>query len=203
MKAACYAATPSGASHTGALEPAWSASRAQSPALKIVEVRPGESPEAKKVFATVTKLRREMVQPTTVSDQAKKDFRMLLARIDADPLEDGVSHPAELPLATFAEDHGLACLLDVTLYWLPPIGDGRTAALLRLLGRNQKLTTTAARLALLRFGLASSSVEVRDAAAQAAELWEDPAARALLRAHKEVVPWLANYIESVAADLAG
>ncbi len=181
------------------LELVWDASR---PQFVLEPGSIGESREARAVEETMLKLRMEMTEPTTVSHEAENDFRSILGQIDAEPVEDGKSHPAEAAMTSFAEAHGTAALLAFAVCLWPPVGDSRKAALLRLLGRH-RLLTARERKALLVSGLASDDVEVRDAAAQAAELWEDFATAGLLRAHSEKVPWLAAYIEQVAKSIGG
>ena len=57
--------------------------------------------------------------------------------------------------------------------------------------------------ALVRDGLAMDSVEIRDAAIQAAESWGDSELLDVLRSHSETEPWLQQYILDVIDDLAG
>jgi len=181
------------------LELVWDASR---PQFVLEAGSIGEGPEARAVKETMLKLRKEMTEPSIVSNEAESDFRSILGQIDAEPVEDGKRHPAETAMASFAKIHGTAALPMFAASWSPLVGDSRKAALLRLLGRCPLLTARE-RKALLVSGLESDDVEVRDAAVQAAELWEDAAAAALLRAHRETVPWLAAYIEQVAKSIAG
>jgi len=119
----------------------------------------------------------------------------LVAALCAEPIEDGVTHPAEPLVAAFARKHG---------------GDGvRTALLeshrakaqlLRVLGRATKLDA-ATRSAIVSDGLKSPDLETRDAAVQAAESWGDRGLAEILRAHQEPVDWFADYVRRVAADL--
>lgn len=170
--------------------------------LKLCEAQsPTESAEGRAVTATVVRLQEEL--SPSISEEAKSDFRAILSLIDSEPVEDGRTHPAERLLARFAERHSRVCLLAVTLHWWPPIGDSRMASLLRLLGRNPNLTTPPARRALVQHGLKSESEDVRDAVAQAAELWNDVGLVDVLKKHEERSPWLAAYMRDVANSLAG
>ena len=74
------------------------------------------------------------------------------------------------------------------------------ADLLRLLSR-QKPFTGDWRLRVIQIGLSSQNIELRDAAVQAAESWEDPGVIELLKSHKENCAWLADYISRVLQDL--
>lgn len=114
-----------------------------------------------------------------------------------EPVEAGLNHPAEATLQTYLDTYGSAHVasilsaLDNSAIW---------ADLLRLLGRSQHIPL-ADREQLVRDGLASAHVEVRDAALQAAELWDDSNLATLVRTHREPVPWLAEYAVQIARDL--
>jgi hypothetical protein len=134
------------------------------------------------------------------AESRTRALRSLLAAVDTEPVEDGVIHPAERELSAFLGRHGVASLHEAMFQ--ARANSGRTAALLRLLGRGDGVDATA-RERLLLAGLEAASVEVRDAAVQAAELWDDAALVTTLRAHKETTPWLADYVARVARDLEG
>ena len=57
-------------------------------------------------------------------------------------------------------------------------------------------------MGLVRDGLAKNSVEVRDAAIQAAESWGDSELIEVLKAHSETEPWLRQYLNDVIDDLS-
>lgn len=124
----------------------------------------------------------------------------VITAIEQEPVEDGVSHPAEPWLAGFLRQYG-ATALYVEMFERRRSAT-LVASLLRLLGR-QKPENPQMREQILRAALASSSIEVRDAAVQAAELWEDRTAVELLRDHVEQNPWLADYIGRVLQQIAG
>jgi hypothetical protein len=126
-------------------------------------------------------------------------IREIVAAIVAEPVEDGMTHPAERLIATFAQRHGSGEVRGIVC----ELEKRRLAAdFLRLLGRAAPLDA-AARSEILRDALQSSDLEVRDAAIQAAESWNDRALAEILRSHREQVPWLADYLRRVAADLEG
>ncbi len=77
------------------------------------------------------------------------------------------------------------------------------ASALRCLGRHDYVGTASWRVGLLRDGLAMASVEIRDAAVQAAESWGDSGFIEVLQSHSEPEPWLRQYIFDVVDDLAG
>jgi len=131
--------------------------------------------------------------PYRVSPQAE------LVGVVHEPVEDGVSHPSEPWLARFLEQHGTMALYSEMFEGR--LGAARAASLLRLLGR-QKPQDPGMREKILRAALASSSIEVRDAAVQAAELWEDHTAIEVLRSHVEQTRWLADYINRVLQQIS-
>ena len=132
-------------------------------------------------------------------------FRAVAARIraalEAEPVEDGYTHPAETDLAEMTRNGG-----QIARDWLSgALAEGGwprslAAGLLRLLGR-QRIFTGAWRLRVIQLALASPDIELRDAGVQAAESWGDPEAVGVLRAHAEPCAWLADYIERVSRDL--
>lgn len=123
------------------------------------------------------------------------------AALEADPVEDGYSHPAEVLLEKFIRDSG-----DRASEWLIGLlssehwSAGLRAGLLRLLSR-QKPLTEKWRLRIIKLCLSSPNIELRDAAVQAAESWEDAGVIHLLQAHWEPCLWLADYAARVIRDL--
>ena len=65
------------------------------------------------------------------------------------------------------------------------------------------LGTSSWRSELVRNALALDDVEIRDAAVQAAELWDDPHILPVLKSHYEPESWLRDYISDVIDDLGG
>lgn len=126
------------------------------------------------------------------------ELRSLVDAVECEPVEDGVVHPAEQHVAEFLRRHGGQVLCDVIFGATPT--DDFTASVLRLLGRTDGIN---ARLQsdLVKAGLTSRSVEVRDAAIQAAELWDNSALVEVLRSHTEAIPWIAAYRDQVVRDI--
>ncbi len=123
----------------------------------------------------------------------------LTREIDAEPVEDGVTHPAEPALGEFLARYGAGRLYRELFE--SGLGNGRIADLLRLLGRIQVRRAEEFE-PILRTALASPSLDVRDAAVHVIELWENPRASELLRTHHEPLPWLADHIARVLRGLA-
>ena len=145
---------------------------------------------------------------TSPTEEALREFRFVSRRerleralrdaFDADPLEDGVSHPAE---QIVAEAVGTSGALD----WLrgfvldtdsPTFG----ASTLRSLGRLNGVGTAVWRTDLVRRALTNEDVQVRDAALQAAEAWDGADLRRVLIAHLpfEPIGWLREAMQDVA-----
>lgn len=126
----------------------------------------------------------------------------LHSSFEADPLEDGMYHPAEGILAEALWSDKDQDVLE----WLSAIcSDTRhpsfAASVLRCLGRQDSPGTNSWRAELIRSGLATIDVEIRDAAAQAAESWMDSHLANVLESHSEPVTWLRIYIHGIIDDL--
>lgn len=122
----------------------------------------------------------------------------LWAAFEADPLEDCINHPAEKIIEEALRGQDEFPVLE----WFRAFSHDAAhfaASVLRCLGRQASAGTASWRADLVREGLAANSVEIRDAAAQAAESWGGM--RAVLEAHFEPVPWLRDYIRGIIDDL--
>ena len=120
----------------------------------------------------------------------------------ADPLEDGMSHPAEEIIGEALRSTEDNPVLDwFRTFSLDAERPGFAASVLRCLGRQTPPGTDSWRTELVRDGLAVDDVEIRDAAVQAAESWGDRSLADVMKAHREAEPWLREYIEDVISDL--
>lgn len=127
--------------------------------------------------------------------------RQLAMAIETNPVEDGYSHVGEKILEKTIREFGtMAANWLIELLSSERWNASCRAELLRLLCR-LKPFTEARRLQLIRTGLSATNLELRDAAVQAAETWEDTGAIGILRGHKESVAWLDDYIACVILDL--
>lgn len=129
--------------------------------------------------------------------------RQLWNAFDTEPLEDGVTHPAEQIIEGFVRDTKDAP------EWLAELALDETspafaASVLRCLSRVAGVGSASWRESVVRGGLASSDVQMRDAALQAAEEWGEPAMCLILRAHlsSEPVAWLRAAAKDVLDALA-
>ena len=120
---------------------------------------------------------------------------------EAEPLEDGIDHPAERIIDDALRSvHGRPVLAWFRALSVDVERPGLAASVLRCLGRRRP-GTSAWRVEIVRSALAADDVEMRDAAVQVAESWGDPGMREVLSSHTEAVPWLRAYIEDVVEDL--
>lgn len=127
-----------------------------------------------------------------------KSFASLVAALEVERVEDGYRHPAEGLLLEFVDQHTLRCLAQQL--FLTGLRASVVADAIHLLGRIPS-ADLATQKEILRDGFQSPNLEIRDAAAQAAETWGHPGLVSVLRNHQEPVPWLARYIDQVARDL--
>lgn len=119
------------------------------------------------------------------------------AAIDDESVDDGYTHSAESMISDHIGRFGGSGLIEHGWTTSSPV---RMADLIRLLGRIPEIEVELRR-AVVERGLASPHVVVRDAALQAAETWEDASLLVLLRAHRDSVPWLAQYAEKIVRGL--
>jgi len=142
----------------------------------------------------------------SVSSTQQRDRRRFLDRLhasfDAEPLEDGIDHPAEQVITAALESEDR----DTALQWisnacLESASPAFAAATFLCAARQPGLGTVAWRAGLVHGALASDDIELRDAAIQAAEFWGDPGLRQILADHSEPVPWLDEYRRGAMDDL--
>ncbi len=140
---------------------------------------------------------------TLIEDQEQLRLATKLqVSFEADPLEDGMSHPAEQIIEEALRSTEERKVLD----WLRVLSldteyPGFSASVLRCLGRQAGPGTSSWRTEFVRDALASDDVEIRDAAAQAAELWGDLGLIEVLQSHLETEPWLRDYIQDIIDNL--
>ena len=134
--------------------------------------------------------------------EERRFTRELQWAFDKDPIEDGMIHPAEniidKALVSINELTVLSLLRDICLNQDNP---DLASSVLRCVGRKDNIGTSSWRVALVREGLSSGDLEIRDAAAQAADWWADSDSDSeiinILDAHSEPVWWLQNYIRDI------
>ena len=157
-----------------------------------------------KPLGTVYISRRNEGQPSPVQDRWQERLTTALwAAFEDTPLEDGMDHPAEYIIGNALRPRARRTS---ALQWLKSLSlndqhPSFAASILRCLGRQVRPGTSTWRTDLVRDALTSGNVEIRDAAAQAAELWGDRKLVEVLLSHQEPVQWLSDYIRQVADDL--
>ena len=153
-------------------------------------------------------LREELayMQQETVGvlEQRKKQLRFELhSAFDGIPLESFVEHPADeiLTKALQAAVNSPAIFQFIQEFCLDFSRPDFAASTLRCLSRQPAPKDSEWRTQLVRASLASESLNVRDAAIQAADAWRDADMATILQSHQESEPWLREYISEIIADL--
>ena len=146
---------------------------------------------------------RELIDDQEQTDQEQMRIaHKLHAAFEIEPLEDGMHHKAEdiieQALQSGEDERTLEWLRDFSLDAAQPVF---AASVLRCLGRQEYLATSSWRSELVREALALDDAEIRDAAIQAAESWDDPHILPVLKSHSESESWLRDYISAVIDDL--
>ena len=122
---------------------------------------------------------------------------------EAEPLEDGMNHPAEEIIGAALQSSTEPCLLGwLRAFSLDVTQPSFAACVLRCLGRLAEPGTSRWRAELVRAALAIEELEIRDAVVQAVESWKDPELIDLLESHSEPVTWLQDYARDVFDDLS-
>jgi len=120
---------------------------------------------------------------------------------ESEPLEDGMDHPADRLLAEHLNEDAETQTLEWIRDWcMDTMNATFAASVLQCVARQLRPGTASWRTELVRGGLATQQVEIRDAAAKAADAWKDSELLAILQGHTEPVPWLADFIRDVVAD---
>ena len=146
-------------------------------------------------------------QATTLRNAVQGLLRLkdlLYASFEAEPLEDGIDHPAEDIIGDAIRSTNEARVLD----WLfgacldsehPTF----SASILRCLGRQVHPGTESWRTELVWKALTVDDAEIRDAALQAAEFWGGLSMLDILKIKVKTEPlqWLRNYMQDVIEDL--
>ncbi len=115
---------------------------------------------------------------------------------------DGFDHAGEGILQDYIDQSGLRAK-DIFLNLMGRTSfESSSADMLRLLSRLEPFDSEW-RASLVQTALSSSSLEIRDAAIQAVENWEESELVVLLKQHKEKDDFLRDYAEQVVEDLEG
>ena len=126
----------------------------------------------------------------------------LWAIFQANPVEDGIDHPGEVVIREALQSmDGYPVLEWLKMFSADTANPHFAASVLRCLGRQQRLGTASWRIEVIREALSTDAVDLRDAAAQAAESWGGLEMRDVLQEHTDPVPWLQKYILDILNDI--
>lgn len=139
------------------------------------------------------------------ADQIQKREELaakLSAIFQANPVEDGIDHPGEVMIREALQSmDGYPVLEWLKMFSADTANPHFAASVLRCLGRQQRLGTASWRIEVIRKALSTDAVDLRDAAAQAAECWGGLEMQDILQEHTDPVPWLREYILDILNDI--
>ena len=146
--------------------------------------------------------------PSSALTQAEHRYerfrnRLIAALLD-EPIEDGVTHPAEHVIDEALRKNSSECRdwLSETMVehyqTRPSIG----ASIVRCIGRLESDRVGNWGMHVADDALRHKDVEVREAAVRALEAWGGCEALSMLRSHRDSVAWLNEYVNQVIADLS-
>ena len=133
--------------------------------------------------------------------------KSLLAELEADfaaePFEDGMDHEAEQTLErAFKNIEAQYLLIWLADFCTDVTNPNLASSILRCLGRLNP-GTQVWRTQLISDALAKGTPEIRDAAVQAVEQWDEAGLASILKSHHEQLPWLQDYIRDVLQGMEG
>ena len=172
--------------HVGLASPDWAEARLNGLSSMLVDKQLGDQ-----------------IQEAADDESTKAQLKARLqTAFYSDPLESGLQHPAEIIIAQSLGDKTDQRAFDwVRSFCLEVSAPAFAAAVLRCLGRLESPGDAESRCALIGEALRLENVEIRDAAAQAADSWSDAGLIDVLQAHVEPEAWLQDYIREILADL--
>lgn len=129
----------------------------------------------------------------------------LIATLLDEPIEDGVTHPAEgfIDEALRAGSSDCKRWLSQVLIEYYPVRPSLCASIVRCIGRLDYDRVRRWGMRVVENALQNRDAEVREAAIRAIEAWERPEAIEMLRRHSDAEPWLNEYVQQVIVDLSG
>ena len=144
----------------------------------------------------------EVTEPLAEEREQGRLANKLHAEFEAEVLQDGERHPAEDLIQEALRTSQERVVLRWFETWAVDASQPSFAAsVLRCLGRQGRFGTDSWRTELIRKALSVDDVDIRDAAVQAVESWEDQELIQVLRGHDEPEHWLKDYIQGVIFDL--
>ena len=142
---------------------------------------------------------------TRIDNQYIRFRSKLIATLLDEPIEDGVTHPAEALIDEALRTNSSKCrdwLAQVLVehYQTRP---SISASIVRCIGRLEYDRVGNWGMHVADDALRHKDVEVREAAVRALEAWGGSEALGMLRSHRDPVAWLNEYISQVIVDLSG
>lgn len=126
---------------------------------------------------------------------------LLAAAFERQPLLDGEAHPADDIIADFLEsDASIAYPSALENIILHHQDSDLVASTLQCAAHFEPRWTDSRKAALVRSGLQSDDIVIKDAAVRAAECWICAEIIQVLENHQDQTPWLQEYIDEVIAD---
>ena len=140
---------------------------------------------------------------TTGDERKQALLNELRADLSNAPVEAGMDHEAERTLErALRSDRDGEALEWIAEFCCDAERPSVSAAILVCLANVARPGTNEWRANLVERALSMESVEIRDAAVQAAETWGGQRMVRILEQHSESVPWLREYVDGVIGDLA-
>ena len=147
-------------------------------------------------------VRKAVYEAGAFRNESPASAAALIVTIDAEPVEDGLTHPGEHVLTRMVQRDSVAAKACLERILRKGCSPAMAAAVLRLLGRIDRPFDVVWRAEMVAEALRHRNVEVRDAAVQAVEQWEELDLIPTLQRHNESIDWLQDYIHQVIADLS-
>jgi hypothetical protein len=138
----------------------------------------------------------------TLTPKSKKFERNLLELLIEESVEDGCTHPAEAFLEKSLKTNREAALWIQSVFIDNHKKPVMATGILKCIGRLHPSLVGSWGKLMAKTGLSEPSLEIRDAAVTALELWGDSESLGILKDHIESTPWLARYIKQVIEDLS-
>lgn len=150
-------------------------------------------------------LRAPSFDLTRIDHQYIRFRSKLIAALLDEPIEDGVTHPAEHVIDEALRTNSsewrdwLARALNEHYQTRPSL----SASIVRCIGRLDYDCVGGWGMRVIDDALRHKDVEVREAAVRALEAWGGYEALNILRSHRDSVAWLNEYVDQVIVDLSG
>ncbi|MCH7840306.1 MAG: hypothetical protein IID38_08745 [Planctomycetes bacterium] len=142
---------------------------------------------------------------TRIDHQYIRFRSKLIAALLDEPIEDGVTHPAEHVIDEALRTNSSECRdwLSRVLVEHYQTRPSISASIVRCIGRLEYDQVGRWGMRVADHALRDKDVEVREAAVRALEAWGGCEALSILRSHSDSLAWLNEYVGQVIVDLSG